>query len=279
LELLQDCIALLQTSLHQCDAVAKAAASEAAAAGELGSWLHNSSSSADLSQLPSSSVNVPESPAAAGASAGEEASSGSSSSSSSAFGDVRQAALANLAYAHLLTSAGAPALQAAHSLLDLPGVTPQHRLLGSLYAAHALCVLGNPTEAAEQLSTLVVHQSMEQEPSEQEQQQEQQQHDAKQARSEDDPKEAVSLGNAADLAALTGAAARVTTYINLASIFATDGSPAQARQFVQQALMLDPTNIHALLVLAYVDLMSGDSQAAMLAMQQAVLPVHVAQLE
>lgn len=179
-------------------------------------------------------------------------------------GIVRQAILANLSYLHLTKEDAAPAYTVAVTLLGLPGsLLPQYSFLAHCYAAEALCLLNRPAEAAEHLSTLMV-QNLE------EAELDQTPIISMRALPADDDgsRDVWRLGNAADLESLTGIQARTALYINLASIYASQGELLQAYQCARQAVTIDHFNARALLILVYVELVRGNKDAALVLLRQ-----------
>jgi hypothetical protein len=64
---------------------------------------------------------------------------------------VKQTLLSNKAYLHLLMNQSGEALLAAQELLACSSMSAQQHYAGSCYAAEALCLMGRPAEAQQQL--------------------------------------------------------------------------------------------------------------------------------
>ncbi len=199
---------------------------------------------------------------------------------------IGQTIWSNLAYVHLLRDDPALALVAAQQLLACGGLGAERHYLGSCYAAEALCMLGRPVEAGEQLRAhlALFHggggaaaggggrepagtASLE--------------GLAASQQSDDDEGPAVaaaaeqySLGNAAAAAALTGPAARAATLTNLAAVAAMGGELPEAQRLALQALAVaggsgssgsssEGAAAAARLMLVYCELKRSDCAAAL----------------
>eukprot|EP00897_Mesotaenium_endlicherianum_P005590 jgi/Mesen1/5059/ME000252S04172 len=210
--------------------------------------------------------------------------------------EVRQVALADLAYVELCLDNPQAGLQAAQKLLQLPGCARRHRFLGHMYAAEALCLLGRPAAAREHLSAGMLDTnaagargdasvlSLEEDEAQglkQGQAQGQEQTGAK--RDHHGSSEANGGGGSGEARAgaasmsssggdsagrqhssdLTGSAARATLYINLAAVCAMQGELAQAQQCALQALSAAPTSPIAMLSVVFVELSRGHTKDAL----------------
>lgn len=194
---------------------------------------------------------------------------------------VQQAALANAAYVHLVREDAVPALSAAQALLACSSLSPQQHFLGSCYAAEAFCMLGKPAVAAEQLhSHMILY--MDADGSSLSPTADATAGGTSTAgaptsiKSDDDgsSRECYSLGNAADLALLTGPAARACLMVNLASVFALQGDLEQCMACAQQALAVEPANRSARLLVVYAELSKGNSDAALTWLKQGRILEH-----
>ncbi|KAJ6372690.1 hypothetical protein OIU76_027081 [Salix suchowensis] len=184
---------------------------------------------------------------------------------------IKQVLLANLAYVELELENPEKALSTARSLLELPVCSRIYIFLGHLYAAEALCLLNKPKEAAEHLSIYLSGGNNVELPFSQE--------DYEQWRVEKafDYEElnggSITTKNSPPdesqgIVFLNPEAARGTLYANFAVMCAAQGDLERARHFVTQALSLVPDRPEAALTAVYVDLMLGNSQAAIARLKQ-----------
>jgi tetratricopeptide (TPR) repeat protein len=173
---------------------------------------------------------------------------------------VQHAILSNLAYVHLLRQDPLPALHAARSLLACSELNPEQYFLGNSYAAEALCMLGRPVEAHEQLqshmglfaeggdtssigNTILGSTA------------------ASSAKS-DDGSAATGEGLSGCVAAAAGAAgmawtgstARAALLVNMGTVHAVQGDLDAAEAAAKRALVCEPGSLHALLLLVYLRL-------------------------
>ena len=148
------------------------------------------------------------------------------------------------AYLCLLRGAAGLALADARALLALEP-PPEARLLARLYAAEALCLLGQQGEAAEQLSASL------------------KECDEAESRQMDDGERAAAPTGTARLDALRGDAARSSVKVNLAGALCAQGDLAAAHACASSALTLRPDSLPALLALVHVELRRGDQPRAL----------------
>lgn len=178
---------------------------------------------------------------------------------------VKQAALADLAYAELCLGSHLRALAAATALQRLPYCSKAYAFLSRTYAAEAFCRLNLPGEASEQLSVYISEQGsalglffgeeegVEKWPPE------------KAGEGADD------LGGAAKARGrsfLRPEEVRGALYVNLAALSAVRGDLQQAEIFSAEALSAAPTSPQALLNAVYVDLRLGKTSDALLKLRQ-----------
>lgn len=172
---------------------------------------------------------------------------------------VQHAILSNLAYVHLLRQDPLPALHAARSLLACSELSPDQHFLGNSYAAEALCMLGRPGDAHEQLqghmglfaeggdncSSAIVLGST-----------------AASSAKSDDGSAATAEGLSGCVAAAagpaamawTGSAARAALLVNMGTVQAVQGDLDAAEAAGRRALVCEPGSLHALLLLVYLRL-------------------------
>eukprot|EP00803_Ostreobium_quekettii_P003078 evm.model.scf_1788.1 EVM.evm.TU.scf_1788.1 scf_1788:3151-14212(-) len=179
---------------------------------------------------------------------------------------VRQSVLVNLAFVQLLQDQPELALGAAESLMLIPNLMRHVSLLAHCYAAEALCMLDRPTEAADQLGMYMAQLA----------------DDAYTpgqmggwpANGATDPgmdsvaRDNRQCENSEDVAKLTGPSARATLYVNLASVYATQGELLQAQQCARRAIAYDHFSTQALLILVYVELAQGNHETALALMRR-----------
>ena len=203
---------------------------------------------------------------------------------------LRCALLTWRSYLHLLTSNVRAALADAMSLLELAassaGVGGEVTLLARCHAAEALCALGRPAEAVEHLSACLLEreevdagegggkgqQQRRGSPVKEGLHSDSQEHNNTPGGGGDGPDDGPSGSStggfvtdatqARRVAHLSGDAARVALYVNLASLYCSQGEHGAAHGCCTTALALQPRSVHALLALAYVELGRGEVDAA-----------------
>ncbi|XP_050205088.1 uncharacterized protein LOC126655122 isoform X2 [Mercurialis annua] len=180
---------------------------------------------------------------------------------------IKQALLADLAYVELELENPEKALSAAKCLLELPECSRIYVFLSHVYAAEALCLLNKPKEAAEHLSIYLSGGHNVESPFNQD--------DLEQLRDEKtydyeetNTKNSSSTEESRSIEFLKPEEARGILYANFASMYAAQGEIERARHFVTQALSLIPESLEATLTAVYVDLVCGESQAAILKLKQ-----------
>eukprot|EP00850_Spirogloea_muscicola_P009882 SM000056S18000 [mRNA] locus=s56:617552:622073:+ [translate_table: standard] len=185
---------------------------------------------------------------------------------------VRQCALSCLAYVELCLGCPAAVVDVATRLLQLPSCAKLYNFLGHLYAAEAHCMLDQPSDAAEHLSTcLIEHISTEALPlqpaplsagGEDEGQSEASAEGEDGAAAARDYPPSTSAA-AASISVLSSSLAQASLYVNLAAVYATQGELLQAQQCALQALSISATNPHAMLAVVYVELCRGHTDDAL----------------
>ena len=200
---------------------------------------------------------------------------------------LRCALLTWRSYLHLLTGYFRAALTDAMALLELAATSGgggEATLLARCYAAEALCALGLPAEAVEHLSACL----LEREEADagggeggskarrgspvREGQNDGQEHNNTTGGGAGDGADDGPSGSsggvvtpasqAKRVAHLSGEAARVALYVNLASLYCSQGEHGAAHGCCTTALGLQPRSVHALLALVYVELAKGEVDAA-----------------
>lgn len=206
---------------------------------------------------------------------------------------AQQAVLANQSHVHLLLEDPVPALAAAKQLLACSNLSQAQQFLGSCYAAEALSMLGRPQEASEQLSSyMALYMAAGDEPS-----------STgggtlntvppattaasavaaaaaaaappRSTKSDDEPggrPESYTLGNAADIARLTGPAARAAVHANLAAVAALQRDISGCAAAARAALAVQPDHREAALLLVWAELACGNSTSALAILKQGQLP-------
>jgi hypothetical protein len=202
---------------------------------------------------------------------------------------LRCAMLTWRSYLHLLTSHFRAALTDALALLELAagsGHGGEATLLARCYAAEALCALGRPGEAVEHLSACLLEReeadaggiegggkaTRRSSPVRERQGDGQEHHNnTPGGGAGDGPDEGpgsssggviTAASQAKRVAHLSGEAARVALYVNLASLYCSQGEHGAAHGCCTTALGLQPRSVHALLALVYVELAKGEVDSA-----------------
>ncbi|KAL9686315.1 hypothetical protein QQ045_023771 [Rhodiola kirilowii] len=178
---------------------------------------------------------------------------------------IKQTLLGHLAYAELELRNPLKALSAAKSLLELPDCAGIYVFLGRVYAAEALCLLGRPKEAAEQLSTYMNEETGFVLPYKEE--------DCEpwkikcDRECEESDKHTQARKSSTDLHKFTAfpvpEEARGILYVNFASLCARQGDLEQAHKFATQSLSAIPNYTKAILMVVYVNLMLGKTHEAL----------------
>ena len=176
---------------------------------------------------------------------------------------VHIAALLDLSYLGLCRHSPEMALRYAEELLGLGEMerVPEERsalLMGHMYAAEALCILNRPAEAAEHVSPTTVGDLMNLANAPP---------PPKKTAAGEEEEEGPGMGVEHPLhyyCSETGspdpAQARCHLYVNMASVFVTQGELAKAEKCCQQAILAAPGDPHALRLHVYLELRSGQAQ-------------------
>ncbi|KAJ4830079.1 hypothetical protein Tsubulata_027407 [Turnera subulata] len=178
---------------------------------------------------------------------------------------IKQALLANLAYVELELENPDKALSTACSLLELPECSRIYIFFGHMYAAEALCLLNKPKEAADHLSIYLSGGNDVGFPFSQEDCDKwrvEKTFDSEEANGGSVAGKNSSPQESQGIVFLDPEKARGTLYANFATMYAVEGEFGRAEYFVTQALSLLPDSSEATLTGIYVDLMLGNSQAA-----------------
>uniref|UniRef100_A0A2P2L4Z7 CCR4-NOT transcription complex subunit 10 n=2 Tax=Rhizophora mucronata TaxID=61149 RepID=A0A2P2L4Z7_RHIMU len=184
---------------------------------------------------------------------------------------IRQALLANLAYVELELNNPKKALSTAKSLLKLTECSRIYVFLGHVYAAEALCLLNKPKEAAEHLSNYLSGGDNVGVPFGQEdcdQWRVEKTLDCEELNGGSIPAKNSSSEESQGIVFLKPEEARGVLYANFATLYALQGDPERANHFVTHALSILSDSPQATLTAVYVDLMIGNSQAAIAKLKQ-----------
>ncbi|KAF4392055.1 hypothetical protein F8388_004384 [Cannabis sativa] len=177
---------------------------------------------------------------------------------------IKQALLANLAYAELEMGDPIKALSTAKSLLELPECSRVYLFLGHIFAAESLCWLNRQKEAIDHLLVYVSEGSVELPFSQEdfEQRKVDRTADCEDINGGSTNAKNSSPQDLEGIGFLKPEEARAALYVNFATLYAMQGDFNQAHQFVSQALSIAPNNPEATLTGVYVDLALGKSEAA-----------------
>ncbi|KAK9706210.1 hypothetical protein RND81_07G111200 [Saponaria officinalis] len=171
---------------------------------------------------------------------------------------IKQAVLIDLAFVELELGNPLKALSTSLSLLDLPECSRMYAFWGHLYAAEALCLMNRPNDAAKHLSTYLSGGKKVELPYSEE--------DCKQwqARKTLDIDDSSSgQTEQQDNVFLSPEVARQTLYVNLASMYASQGNFDRASHFAAHALAMAPNNQEAALMTVFLDLKIGNTREAL----------------
>ncbi|KAL9223972.1 hypothetical protein vseg_000051 [Gypsophila vaccaria] len=171
---------------------------------------------------------------------------------------IKQAILIDLTFIELELGNPLKALSTASSLLNLPECSKMYAFLGHIYASEALCLMNRPNDAAEHLSTYISGGNNVVWPYSEE--------DCKQwlaKKTLDADDSGTGQTEKHDNVFLSPEEARRTLYINLASMFVTQGDFEQASLFAAQALTIAPNSQEAALMAVFLDLKLGKAQEAL----------------
>uniref|UniRef100_A0A2P2L4V0 CCR4-NOT transcription complex subunit 10 n=1 Tax=Rhizophora mucronata TaxID=61149 RepID=A0A2P2L4V0_RHIMU len=184
---------------------------------------------------------------------------------------ITQALLANLAFVELELDNPEKALSASKSLLDLTECSRIYVFLGHVYAAEALCWMNKPKEAAEHLSNYLSGGDDVTVPFSQEdcnQWRVEKTLDCEELNGGSIPARNSSTEESQGLVFLKPEEARGALYANFSTLYALQGDLERAHHFVTRALTIVPDSPQATLTAVYVDLMLGNSQAAIAKLKQ-----------
>ncbi|KAL9242456.1 hypothetical protein vseg_016449 [Gypsophila vaccaria] len=171
---------------------------------------------------------------------------------------IKQAILIDLAFVELELGNPLKALSTALSLLGLPECSRMNAFWGHLYAAEALCLMNRPNDAAKHLSTYLSGGNNVELPYSEE--------DCKQwqvRKTLDIDDSSSGQSEQQDNVFLSPEEARQALYVNLASMYVTQGDFEQASRFAAQALAIAPNNQEAALMAVFLDLKLGKTREAL----------------
>ncbi|KAK1417228.1 hypothetical protein QVD17_26353 [Tagetes erecta] len=187
---------------------------------------------------------------------------------------ILQAVLADLAFVYLELGNAVKALAAARCLLRLPECSRVYAFLGNIYAAEAYCLLNQPKQASEHLSSYVSGQNI----NNTELPYSQEDRDAWETRKAVDLDEPNSSNTStldqslpqggSDSWFLKPEEARGVLLAEIAAMAAAEGEMERAHEAVTLALSLIPDNPEVVLTATYIDLVRGNTQDAVLKLKQ-----------
>ncbi|XP_024980153.1 CCR4-NOT transcription complex subunit 10-B isoform X2 [Cynara cardunculus var. scolymus] len=172
---------------------------------------------------------------------------------------ILQAVLADLAFVYLELGNAVKGLAAAQCLLRLAECSRVYVFLGNLYAAEAYCLLNQPKQASEHLSSYMSGQNNTELPYSQED------CDIWQMRKGVDLEEPNGVEQALPQGGslfLKPEEARGVLLADMAAVAAAEGDMERAQEAVAVALSLIPENPEVVLTAAYVDMVRGKSEEA-----------------
>lgn len=172
---------------------------------------------------------------------------------------ILQAVLADLAFVYLELGNAVKGLAAARCLLRLPECSRVYVFLGNLYAAEAYCLLNQPKQASEHLSSYISGQNSTELPYSQED------CDIWQMRKGVDLEEANGVEQALPQGGslfLKPEEARGVLLADMAALAAAEGDMERAQEAVAVALSIIPDHPEVVLTAAYVDVVRGKSEEA-----------------
>ncbi|KAI7730539.1 hypothetical protein M8C21_010306 [Ambrosia artemisiifolia] len=189
---------------------------------------------------------------------------------------ILQAVLADLAYVYLELGNAVKALAASRCLLRLPECSRVYSFLGNVYAAEAYCLLNQPKQASEHLSSYISGQNS----NNTEVPYSQEDCDILQMRKAVDLDEPNSSnapaleqplpkgGSGSGFLYLKPEEARGVLLANMAAMAAAEGDMERAHEAVTLALSVLPDNPEVVLTATYIDLVRGKTQDAVLKLKQ-----------
>ncbi|KAI3775430.1 hypothetical protein L1987_50006 [Smallanthus sonchifolius] len=187
---------------------------------------------------------------------------------------ILQAVLADLAFVYLELGNAVKALAAARCLLRLPECSRVYIFLGNIYAAEAYCLLNQPKQASEHLSSYISGQNS----NNTELPYSQEDRDVWQTRKAVDLDEPNSNNTptfdqtlpqgSSDSWFMKPEEARGVLLADMAAMSAAEGDMERAHEAVTMALSLIPDNPEVVLTAIYIDLVRGKTQDAVLKLKQ-----------
>ncbi|KAK9060709.1 hypothetical protein SSX86_021415 [Deinandra increscens subsp. villosa] len=189
---------------------------------------------------------------------------------------ILQAVLADLAFVYLELGNAVKALAASRCLLRLPECSKVYLFLGNVYAAEAYCLLNQPKQASEHLSSYISGQNC----NNTEVPYSQADCDMWRTRKAVDLDEPISSntpaldqplphdGSGSGLFFLKPEEARGILLADMAAIAAAEGDMERAHEAVTLALSVIPDNPEVVLTATYIDLVRGNTQDAVLKLKQ-----------
>ncbi|KAL8189599.1 hypothetical protein R6Q57_029165 [Mikania cordata] len=187
---------------------------------------------------------------------------------------ILQAVLADLAFVYLELGNAVKALAAARCLMRVPQCSRVYVFLGNIYAAEAYCLLNQPKQASEHLSSYISVQNSNNTglPYSQEDcdiWQTRRSVDLDEANSNNAPSIDQSLPQGrSDSWFLKPEEARGVLLADMAAIAAAEGDIEQAHEAVTLALSLIPNKPEVVLTATYIDLVRGNTRDAVLKLKQ-----------
>ncbi|KAI9125952.1 hypothetical protein K1719_003370 [Acacia pycnantha] len=179
---------------------------------------------------------------------------------------IKQAALANLAYAELELDNPVKALSVAMSLLELPECSRIYLFLGHIYSAEALCLLNRPKEAAKHLSIYLLAGNTAELPFSQDDHKKWKVERTAEFEDGTAGSAPVNISSSDDspcMDFLKPEEACGIIYANFAALSAMQGELDQARQLITRALSILPNSSEATITAIYVDLLLGKPKEAL----------------
>ncbi|KAI3814635.1 hypothetical protein L1987_14278 [Smallanthus sonchifolius] len=189
---------------------------------------------------------------------------------------ILQAVLADMAFVYLELGNAVKALEASRCLLRLSECSRVYLFLGNVYAAEAYCLLNQPKQASEHLSSYISGQSI----NNTEVPYSQEDYDIWQTRKavdldEPNPSNAPALdqqlpqgGSGSGFLFLKPEEAHGVLLADMAAMAAAEGDIERAHEAVTLALSVIPDNPEVVLTATYIDLVRGNTQDAVLKLKQ-----------
>ncbi|PWA78907.1 Tetratricopeptide-like helical [Artemisia annua] len=190
---------------------------------------------------------------------------------------ILQAVLADLAFVYLELGNAEKALATARCLLRLPECSRLYSFLGNVFAAEAYCLLNQPKQASEHLSSYISGQNNVELPYSQEDRDIWQMRkavdiDEPNANNNNNPNNALSmdqpLPQAGNSLFLKPDEARGVLLANMAALAAAEGDVERAQEAITVALLALPDCPEVVLTATYIDLVRGNSRDAVAKLKQ-----------